>query len=214
MGAGGKLLSRQKLGCRAVSDPDFFPKLLSPLSTCIIHLPEFTIFLKSPETKTKYKQNTVKMVKAVSVLRGDSKVSGTVIFEQESESAPTTITWDITGNDPNAKRGFHIHTFGDNTNGCTSAGPHFNPHNKTHGAPSDETRHVGDLGNVETDGQGNAKGSVTDSLIKLIGPHSVIGRTVVIHAGTDDLGKGDSEESLKTGNAGPRPACGVIGISN
>ncbi|CEI60928.1 unnamed protein product [Fusarium venenatum] len=150
----------------------------------------------------------------VSVLRGDSKVSGTVVFEQESESAPTTITWDITGNDPNAKRGFHIHTFGDNTNGCTSAGPHFNPHNKTHGAPSDETRHVGDLGNVETDAQGNAKGSVTDSLIKLIGPHSVIGRTVVVHAGTDDLGKGDSEESLKTGNAGPRPACGVIGISN
>ncbi|EWG38835.1 copper/zinc superoxide dismutase [Fusarium verticillioides 7600] len=151
---------------------------------------------------------------AVSVLRGDSKVSGTVIFEQESESAPTTITWDITGNDPNAKRGFHIHTFGDNTNGCTSAGPHFNPHNKTHGAPSDETRHVGDLGNLETDGQGNAKGSVTDSLVKLIGPHSIIGRTVVIHAGTDDLGKGDNEESLKTGNAGPRPACGVIGISN
>ncbi|KAM0077696.1 Superoxide dismutase [Cu-Zn] [Fusarium odoratissimum] len=150
------------------------------------------------------------MVKAVSVLRGDSKVSGTVIFEQESESAPTTITWDITGNDPNAKRGFHIHTFGDNTNGCTSAGPHFNPHNKTHGAPSDETRHVGDLGNLETDGQGNAKGSVTDSLIKLIGPHSIIGRTVVVHAGTDDLGKGDNEESLKTGNAGPRPACGML----
>lgn len=50
-----------------------------------------------------------------------------------------------------------------------------NPHNKTHGAPSDETRHVGDLGNLETDGQGNAKGSVTDSLVKLIGPHSIIG---------------------------------------
>lgn len=60
----------------------------------------------------------------VAVLRGDAKVGGTVVFEQESESAPTTITWDITGNDANAKRGFHIHTFGDNTNGCTSAGPH------------------------------------------------------------------------------------------
>merc|ERR1712169_82631 len=126
---------------------------------------------------------------------------------------PTTITWDITGNDANAKRGFHIHTYGDNTNGCTSAGPHFNPHNKTHGAPSDEARHVGDLGNIDTDGQGNAKGSVTDKLIKVIGPHSIVGRTVVVHAGTDDLGKGDNEESLKTGNAGPRPACGVIGIS-
>ncbi|TQS33552.1 hypothetical protein Golomagni_06099 [Golovinomyces magnicellulatus] len=144
----------------------------------------------------------------VTVLRGDSKVSGTVVFEQESESAPTTITWDISGQDANAKRGFHIHTFGDNTNGCTSAGPHFNPHNKTHGAPADEARHVGDLGNIETDAQGNAKGSVKDSLVKLIGPHSIIGRTVVVHAGTDDLGKGDNEESLKTGNAGPRPACG------
>lgn len=61
---------------------------------------------------------------AVAVVRGDSKVSGTVTLVQESESAPTTISWDITGNDANAKRGFHIHTFGDNTNGCTSAGPH------------------------------------------------------------------------------------------
>lgn len=63
-------------------------------------------------------------IRPVAVVRGDSNVKGTVIFEQESESAPTTITYDISGNDPNAKRGFHIHTFGDNTNGCTSAGPH------------------------------------------------------------------------------------------
>ncbi|KAH6630330.1 superoxide dismutase [Chaetomium sp. MPI-SDFR-AT-0129] len=153
------------------------------------------------------------MVKAVAVVRGDSKVTGTLVFEQEQESAPTTITWDISGHDANAKRGVHIHTFGDNTNGCTSAGPHFNPHGKTHGAPTDETRHVGDLGNIETDAQGNSKGSVRDKFIKLIGPESVIGRTVVVHAGTDDLGKGGNEESLKTGNAGPRPACGVIGIS-
>ena len=154
------------------------------------------------------------MVKAVCVIRGDSSVSGTIIFEQESESAPTKITWNISGHDANAKRGMHIHTFGDNTNGCTSAGPHFNPHGKTHGAPVDENRHVGDLGNIETDAQGNSKGEVNDSFVKLIGPHSVIGRTIVVHAGTDDLGKGGDEESLKTGNAGPRPACGVIGISS
>ena len=60
----------------------------------------------------------------VATVRGDSKVAGTITFEQASESAPTTITWDFTGNDANAKRGFHIHQFGDNTNGCTSAGPH------------------------------------------------------------------------------------------
>ncbi|KAL4907558.1 superoxide dismutase [Aspergillus multicolor] len=153
------------------------------------------------------------MVKAVAVLRGDSKVSGTVTFEQADENSQTTVSWDITGNDANAERGFHIHQFGDNTNGCTSAGPHFNPFGKTHGAPEDEVRHVGDLGNFKTDVEGNAKGSKTDKLVKLIGSESVLGRTLVVHAGTDDLGRGDSEESKKTGNAGARPACGVIGIA-
>ncbi|TGO83489.1 hypothetical protein BPOR_0639g00020 [Botrytis porri] len=147
------------------------------------------------------------MVKAVAT------VSGTVTFEQSEENSPTTITWNITGNDANAERGMHVHQFGDNTNGCTSAGPHFNPHGQTHGAPTDEVRHVGDLGNFKTDAQGNATGSVQDSHIKLIGPLSVIGRTVVVHSGTDDLGKGENEESKKTGNAGTRPACGVIGIA-
>ncbi|CAL8577212.1 Superoxide dismutase [Cu-Zn] [Xanthoria parietina] len=169
--------------------------------------PKFSAFKKQASEKTS------KMVKAVAVLRGDSNVKGTVTFEQASEQSPTTISYDIQGNDPSAKRGMHVHQFGDNTNGCTSAGPHFNPFSKEHGAPSDSVRHVGDLGNFETDGQGNAKGSVSDELIKLIGPESVLGRTIVVHAGTDDLGKGGHEQSKTTGNAGARPACGVIGIA-
>ncbi|KAF2398070.1 superoxide dismutase [Trichodelitschia bisporula] len=154
------------------------------------------------------------MVKAVAVLRGVSNVKGTVTFEQESESSPTTVTWDISGHDPNAQRGLHIHAFGDATNGCASAGPHFNPHGKDHGAPDDEVRHVGDLGNIQTDAQGVAKGSRTDKFIKVIGPNSVIGRSIVTHSGTDDLGKTDHPESKKTGNAGARPACGVIGVAS
>lgn len=110
-------------------------------------------------------------------------------------------------------RGFHVHTFGDNTNGCTSAGPHFNPFSKEHGAPEDDNRHVGDLGNITTDASGVAKGSKQDLLVKLLGQNSILGRTVVVHAGTDDLGKGGHAESKKTGNAGGRPACGVIGIT-
>lgn len=153
------------------------------------------------------------MVKAVAVLRGDSTVKGTVTFEQESEATPISISWDIEGNDPNALRGFHIHQFGDNTNGCTSAGPHFNPFGKTHGAPEDDVRHVGDLGNIQTDASGIAKGTKSDKLVSLFGENSILGRTVVVHAGTDDLGKGGHADSLKTGNAGGRPACGVIGFA-
>ncbi|RCN36284.1 copper/zinc superoxide dismutase [Ancylostoma caninum] len=48
-----------------------------------------------------------------------------------------------------------------------------------------------------------------DSKISLSGEHSIVGRTVVIHADPDDLGRGDSE-SKKTGNAGMRVACGII----
>ena len=88
-----------------------------------------------------------------------------------------------------------------------------NPFSKTHGAPSDDERHVGDLGNFKTDAQGNAKGSVSDKLIQLIGANSVVGRTIVVHGGTDDLGKGGHEQSKITGNAGARPACGVIGLA-
>jgi len=50
-----------------------------------------------------------------------------------------------------------------------------NPFSKQHGSPSDSERHVGDLGNYETDPQGNAKGSVTDQHIKLFGQESVLG---------------------------------------
>lgn len=150
----------------------------------------------------------------VAVLRGDQNVNGVVTFTQENESAPTTISWEITGNGANALRGFHIHQFGDNTNGCTSAGPHFNPQGKNHGAPEDDDRHVGDLGNIATDSNGVAKGTKQDTLITLFGEHSVVGRSVVVHDATDDLGKGGHADSLKTGNAGGRAACGVIGVSN
>lgn len=96
-------------------------------------------------------------------------------FVQTDEHSPTSISFNIKGLDPNAQRGMHIHQYGDNTNGCTSAGPHFNPFGKEHGAPEDSVRHVGDLGNISTDAEGNAVGTVTDRLIKLIGPESVLG---------------------------------------
>ncbi|KAL4601567.1 superoxide dismutase-like [Arapaima gigas] len=151
-------------------------------------------------------------MRAVCVLRGAGDVSGTVYFEQQDESSSVKVTGEIKGLTPGS-HGFHVHVYGDNTNGCISAGPHFNPLNKTHGAPTDAERHVGDLGNVIAGSDNIANVNIEDKIISLVGPNSIIGRTMVVHEKADDLGKGGNDESKLTGNAGGRLACGVIGIT-
>ena len=138
---------------------------------------------------------------------------GVVRFEQASTFARTKIVGDFTGLQPGNKHGFHIHQYGDLTKGCATAGPHFNPHKQTHGGPDKYVRHIGDLGNVQADDQGNGRYERVDHQVSLHGPFSVIGRSCVLHRLTDDLGEGGDEESLKTGNAGARIACGVIGLA-
>ncbi|XP_073304081.1 superoxide dismutase [Cu-Zn], chloroplastic-like [Primulina huaijiensis] len=149
--------------------------------------------------------------KGVAVLKGTSAVDGVVTLTQEGDG-PTTVKVRITGLAP-GKHGFHLHEFGDTTNGCISTGPHFNPKGLTHGAPEDEVRHAGDLGNIVANAEGLAEATITDSQISLSGPNSVVGRAFVVHELEDDLGKGGHELSLSTGNAGGRLACGVVGLT-
>ena len=84
---------------------------------------------------------------------------------------------------------------------------------KNHGAPDDEERMAGDLGNVTSDAEGKCLVHKEDKILKLIGPHSIIGRSIVLYSGEDDCGRGGHELSLSTGNSGARLAAGVIGIS-
>ena len=94
-----------------------------------------------------------------------------------------TVTGEISGLAA-GHHGFHVHQFGDNTGGCMSAGPHFNPDGSEHGAPTDSkgSRHAGDLGNVEADADGKAVINITDSMISLSGESSIVGRTMVKNA--------------------------------
>jgi Cu-Zn family superoxide dismutase len=138
------------------------------------------------------------------------KVSGTVHFEDTGEGLK--IDYEIRGL-YNGLHGFHIHEYGDLTDGCTSACAHFNPDNETHGGLDTETRHMGDLGNISSEDR-VSKGSLFLPQAKLdSSKYGVLGRMVIVHADEDDLGTGGDEESLKTGNAGKRLACGVIGLA-
>lgn len=145
---------------------------------------------------------------AVCVLKSDT-VNG-VIHLTEYEKY-TVIEGKLSGLKPNKKHGFHIHEYGDLTDGCSSACAHFNPYNKKHGARNSEERHVGDLGNLEGDMFGNCQFKFTDSQVRLSGDANVIGRSMIVHEDEDDLGTGVHKDSHTTGHAGKRLVCGVIG---
>lgn len=143
---------------------------------------------------------------AVCVLGHSDDVKGTILFKQRA-GEPTLIVGEITGLKP-GEHGFHIHEFGDLSKGCESAGGHYNPDGVDHGDL--EQGHVGDLGNITADDNGTARIKLVAKRVDLVGERSIVGRSVVVHSDEDDLGKGGDEESLKTGNAGDRLACGVI----
>ena len=104
--------------------------------------------------------------------------------------------------------GLHVHACGDLDRGCDAAGAHYNPHGRSHGGPDHSPRHPGDFGNVLADANGDAR---LDLLVPRTRLGALVGRSLVLHRGADDLGRGAPRaESLKTGNSGARLACGVI----
>jgi superoxide dismutase, Cu-Zn family len=110
---------------------------------------------------------------------------------------------------PPGEHGLHIHAVGKcDPPDFKSAGPHFNPYNKKHGAKNPEGHHAGDLNNLEVGADGTAK---VDMLTKDVtlgeGVNSLFhpgGTALVIHASPDDY------MTDPIGNAGARIACGVI----
>ncbi len=142
----------------------------------------------------------------------DRNVTGALKIVQSVANGPVTITGSVSGLNKDGVHGFHVHAKGDLTQGCKSAGPHFNPEKVKHGAPEETVRHVGDLGNIKANAEGVAQINITDTMISLSGPNSILGRAFVVHSQEDDLGKGNSTVSQETGNAGDRWACGVVGI--
>jgi Cu-Zn family superoxide dismutase len=150
----------------------------------------------------------------------NKKITGKVVFKETKRGLQIKIN--MSGISPGL-HGFHIHQYGDLSEGCGSLCSHFNPTNSVHGGRDSPERHLGDLGNIIADKSGNVDMVIYDKFLTITGKYGILGRSVVVHADEDDLGLGGldefgnvvdekvRDESLKTGNAGKRIACGVIG---
>jgi Cu-Zn family superoxide dismutase len=148
---------------------------------------------------------------AVFMPNKDSNVSGTIVFKENPRFNTIQIMIDLSGLTP-GDHGFHIHETGNLLDKCTACKAHFNPFGEVHGGPKSTHRHIGDLGNITADSSGKCQMKFSDKQISLRDfQRNIIGRSVVIHAKPDDLGRGGDDESLKTGNAGARIGCAVIG---
>lgn len=105
--------------------------------------------------------------------------------------------------------GVHLHTVGQ----CAapdfaSAGGHWNPTAKHHGAENPDGAHMGDLPNMTVGADGTGTLSFTVPGASLTGgDHPLLdadGAALVVHAGPDDM------KTDPAGNSGGRVACGVV----
>ena len=113
---------------------------------------------------------------------------------------------------PPGPHGFHLHTAGDlRGEGCQGLCEHYDKGGHCHGdgPHSKGERHTGDLGNIEIR-KGNKK--ITRHYdLKGVRVSDLWGRSIIVHADRDDLGKGGKEDSLITGHSGKRLGCALFG---
>lgn len=117
------------------------------------------------------------------------------------------IKLDLTGLPADQWVAFHVHETGecDHASNHESAGGHFNVGQTEHGFMSANGPHAGDMPNQYVAANGALKAEVFNHMVTLDeGEAGVVGRALMIHAGTDDY------QSQPSGDAGDRLACAVI----
>ena len=160
--------------------------------------------METDTTAAGMEQDTLEMAYAQLQPTEGNDVRGTVSFTEAPEGVRVVAS--VMGLEE-GEHGFHIHETGDcSAPDASSAGGHYAPDDSPHGAPTDaqDQRHLGDLGNITAEANGQASYERVDEYLTLSGPNSIIGKAVIVHENPDDL------ETQPTGNAGPRLACGVI----
>lgn len=131
------------------------------------------------------------------------KLSGKAKLEETATGVKVVVDLDDA---PPGKKGIHVHEKPD----CSdipnkSMGEHFAPGGKAHGLPPSAARHLGDLGNIEVnkDGDAHFEFVAANANLKAGDPMSFLNRALVIHESSD---KG----AQPSGNSGKPIACAVI----
>lgn len=154
------------------------------------------------------------MTAAVCILKDDNGVQkGHVNLIQTSFGVRFNVQlWNI----PAGKHGFHVHRSGNLAEGSHSLCSHFTSPGKTHGDLNNPDAHDGDLGNLVVSDDGRCDAMIIGKYVSLDGNvrESIVGRSLVLHAGEDDLGLGSFPDSSTTGHSGDRIAYGLIGIND
>lgn len=182
--------------------------LLLALTSSVIACKELKTDKNSVESEAS-KTQKVSQIKTLTVAlnaKSDSGVTGNAIFTQENQMVNMVAT--VSGLEP-GQHAIHIHASSDcSSPDGSSAGGHWNPTNQPHGEWGAETGyHKGDIGNFTANKDGNAvvKFSTNQWCIGCEDDtKNIIGKSVIIHAGFDDL------TSQPSGNAGARVSCAGI----
>lgn len=179
--------------------------LLGSLSACVLgrssdeHAAHPHAAAAAPAQATRTGERAEARIEA----RSDSKLTGKATFTEVEGGVLVEI--EVQGTAP-GWHAVHVHEKGDcSAPDGSSAGGHFNPATKNHGSPHAPEHHAGDLGNLHVGADGTGHHVILmPELTVAAGEHSVRGRSIIVHAGVDDL------VSQPTGNAGGRIGCGVI----
>lgn len=169
----------------------------------------------------------------------ENDIRGYILFTQETINSSVLVQVYLEGLPPGV-HGFHVHEHpiseehleklkkGKKVKDlCKTLGGHFNPYETNHGSYYYNTdRHVGDLiNNLVVNYNKKVSIAFMDSLISLYPKHKncIVNKSIVIHESPDDQGLPGyyalqenrklnklETESLETGNAGKRIACGNI----
>lgn len=131
---------------------------------------------------------------------------GTATFTQVGGAVRVQL--EVKGLPPGVKA-VHVHAVGRcEPPSFTSAGGHFNPRGRQHGAQNPAGPHAGDLPNITIAADGTGRLESTTELLTLRGGATSVfdgdGSALVVHAAPDDF------KTDPTGNAGARLACGII----